>query len=501
MTEKDIKIINQLSNLTTRILTNNCQANINFDEFEQSDIPELNKLSEYIVELTKQYLESYKFIINLSSGKLNMEAPRRNSFVAPYKQLHSELSHLTWQIKEIAEGDYDQRVSFSGDFSEAINKMILALRERQALSDIIKENEYLFRSIFDTSPDGMFICDLDYNILNMSNSARAMLQLTDDDLNMSYFHLIEDNDKELGRWFFNELESGNHSAFTEIKLVRKDGATFWNEQNAGVINDSKGSPKGFFVIIRDISRRKADEEQILKFTMDLKESNTTKDKLFSIIAHDLKNPFQALLGFSEILTREISSENVNIEEISKYIQIIYESAKRGYDLLINLLEWARIQSGKIRTVVETLSLLEIIVYNINGTNSNALSKNILVQYPENKDYIINTDKALLNVILRNLINNAIKFTPSYGEITISVKQVERFLFISVKDSGIGISEENKKKLFRTDVMYSTLGTNNEVGTGLGLILCKEFVNKLGGDIFVESIDGHGTTFTFTLPIQ
>ena len=501
MTEKDIIIVSKLSNLTNQILSVRCSTEINPDIIEKSDSPELNELAEIVVDLAKQYIESYKFIVQLSNGKLNIEPPRRNTFVSSFKQLHSELSHLTWQIKEIAEGDYDQKVSFSGDFSEAINKMILALRERQALADTIKENEYLFRSIFDTSPDGMFICDLEYNILNMSNSARKMLQLTDDDLNTNYIHLIEENDKELGRWFFNELESGNNSAFTEIKLVRKDGTAFWNEQNAGVINDSKGFPKGFFVIIRDISRRKADEEQILKFTFDLKESNSTKDKLFSIIAHDLKNPFHAILGFSDILLKELSSEKINFEETNKYAQIVNESAKRGYDLLINLLEWARIQSGKIKPVIDTLSLLDIIIYNIKGTNSNALSKNISVQYPENKDYIINSDKDLLDAILRNLINNAIKFTPNFGEITISVKQIERFLFISITDSGIGISEENKKKLFRTDVMYSTLGTNNEGGTGLGLILCKEFVNKLGGDIFVESVDGQGTTFTFTIPIQ
>lgn len=501
MTEKDRKIVSQITNITNQILSGCCISNINFDEIEKSDISELNELSEIILDLAKQYNESYKFIIQLSGGKLNIEPPRRNSFVSPFKQLHSELRHLTWQIKEIAEGDYDQKVSFSGDFSEAINKMIIALRERKALSDIIKENEYFFRSIFNTSPDGMFICDLEYNILNMSNSAKKMLQLSDNDINTNFFDLIDDEHKELGRWFFNELQSDNNTAFTEIKLVRKDGISFWNEQNAGIIHDSNGFPKGYFVIIRDISRRKADEEQILKFTLDLKESNSTKDKLFSIIAHDLKNPFQALLGFSEILINEIAAQSINLEDVSKYSKIINESAKRGYDLLINLLEWARIQSGKIRTAIEKLSLLDIINYNINGANSSALSKNILIQYPENKDYTINTDKALLNVILRNLINNAIKFTPIYGEITIYVKQVEHFLFISVQDSGIGISEENKKKLFRTDVMYSTLGTNNEGGTGLGLILCKEFVNKLGGDIFVESIDGHGTTFIFTLPMD
>ena len=500
MTEKDNAIIANLSNIVDKILSGYCVADVDFDDIAPSENQAINKLSEKLINLAQQYRESYQFIIDLSSGKLNIEPPRHNAFANPYKQLHSELRHLTWQIQEIADGDYDQRVSFSGDFSKSINKMILALRERQALSDIIHENEHLFRSIFKTSPDGMLRCDLDNNILNMSDSAKQMLQLTDEDLigNIKFTDLIVDDDKEMGNWYFDELLSGNRQMTSiELRLKRKDNSFFWIEQNADIFNDSKGLPKGIVIVFRDISQRKIDEEQIIKYTTDLKESNSTKDKLFSIIAHDLKNPFMALLGFSEILVNEINSGD--FENVKEYVKVINDSATRGYDLLVNLLEWSRLQSGRIVVAKEPLSLLEVINYNINISKAGALSKNITVKYVDETDYIVNTDKALLNTILRNLIGNAIKYTPNFGEIVISTNETIDFYIISITDSGIGMTDEDIKKLFRTDITHSTPGTNNEKGTGLGLILCNDFVKKIGGYIWVESDYGHGATFRFTLP--
>jgi signal transduction histidine kinase len=332
----------------------------------------------------------------------------------------------------------------------------------------------------------------------MSTSAKIMLQLSDDDLNTNYLNLIDEEDKEIGNWFFNELLIENQTAFIEIRLTKKDGTSFWNEQNAGIVTDSEGHPKGILVVLRDISRRKADEEQILKFTVDLKESNATKDKLFSIIAHDLKNPFQGMLGLSDILMNQVSS--LNLDEIKNCAIYINESAKKGYDLLINLLDWARAQSGIIKITKRPLSLLELINHNINIAYSSAITKNISIEYLEGIDYNIVSDKDILNVILRNLITNAIKFTPLNGDVTISVKADNNYIYISVKDNGIGINEENMEKLFCSNAMHTTLGTNNEGGTGLGLILCKELVTKLGGKLSVESTLGNGATFTFTIPL-
>ncbi|MCL2074198.1 MAG: ATP-binding protein [Marinilabiliaceae bacterium] len=497
MTDNDKKRIAHLSETLDQILSGYCISKISDDNLEPSEDSKVNELSEKLYDLARQYKESYQFIIELSGGKLNIEPPRRNTFVMPFKQLHSELRHLTWQIKEIAEGDYDQRVSFSGDFSEAFNKMLFALREKQALANTIHENEYLFRSIFNTSPIGILICDLNFNILNFSRSAKRMLRLNFDDVEKNYIDLLDPSNRETGEWIISEMTNGKTALFAEVKFRRKDEVVFWVEQNTGIYYDSKKNPKGIVVIFSDISSRKADEEQILKYTHELRELNNTKDKLFSIIAHDLKNPFHALLGISSALSKEVSSGN--LQQIQNYADIIFDSAKKGYELLTNLLEWTRLQSGRLKVIKENLSILEIINENISLVTNHANAKNLSIQYVDDVDYQIFSDKAIINVILRNLISNAIKFTPFNGKISITIRETENFLIISVIDNGIGITEEDMKKLFRLDVTHTTVGTNNEIGTGLGLIICKEFVNKIGGSVYAESIYGQGATFTFTIP--
>ena len=164
MNEKNSDIILKLTGIVDQILSGRHKFNFDIGNVDDIDDERIKGLADKIVSLGEQYRDSCNFITDLSYGKLYTEPPRMNSFANPYKQLHSELRHLTWQIQEIANGNYNQRVSFSGDFSESINKMIEALRERQKLTEINKENEYLFRSIFSTSPDGIVMCDLDNRI-------------------------------------------------------------------------------------------------------------------------------------------------------------------------------------------------------------------------------------------------------------------------------------------------------------------------------------------------
>jgi PAS domain S-box-containing protein len=496
MSDNDKDIILKITGIADQILSGKRKINVDIGDVEGIEDEKIKELAGRIISLGEQYRDCYGFIVDLSSGKLYTEPPRLNAFANPFKQLHSELRHLTWQIQEIADGDYDQCVSFSGDFSESINKMVEALRERQVLADINKENEHLFRSIFSTSPDGIVICDLDNRIINLSNAAKQTLMLDDDDLNnVRFIDLIADEDQQVGKWFFDTLLEGAPTAFAEMK-IKKNGSFFWSEQNATILNDSNGNPKGFIVIFRDVTERKNDEEQLLKFTNELDESNQNKDRLFSIIAHDLKNPFNALLGFSNFLLTE--AENGNLQRVKKYAKIINESATKSFDLLINLLDWSRLQSNKIVVSPEPLNLNDIINFNIDIGNTSALAKNIKLEFINPGDYPVVTDKEIVNTVLRNLISNAVKYTPANGRITVSLRQENGRYLISVADSGMGIKEEDVQKLFRADVTHSTPGTNNEKGTGLGLILCKDFVNKVGGDIWVESVYGQGATFTFTI---
>jgi signal transduction histidine kinase/tetratricopeptide (TPR) repeat protein len=239
--------------------------------------------------------------------------------------------------------------------------------------------------------------------------------------------------------------------------------------------------------------------KLIQSEKDLTELNATKDKFFSIIAHDLKNPFQSLLGFSESL--HVNLEKLNSEEVKEYSGLIYNSSQNLYNLLGNLLQWAKAQLGSMNLKPKNISVYKSLLDVLELTNLTARSKNIKVINSINEHTYVWADKHVVNVVFSNLINNAIKFTNHEGEIYISSITDEDYITISVKDTGNGISEDNIEKLFKIDQSFSTKGTENESGTGLGLILCKELIIESKGEIFVESKLGKGSNFQFKLPVS
>ncbi len=231
----------------------------------------------------------------------------------------------------------------------------------------------------------------------------------------------------------------------------------------------------------------------------LEELNATKDKLFSIISHDLKSPFNSILGFSELLIENIQENNT--EKSAEMISVIHLAAKHTLNLLDNLLAWSKAQTGQTVIKPEYLSLPPIIQEILDTLNSSALIKNISLSYPISKDIILYADPNMLRTVLRNLVSNAIKFTNSGGKVDISTISDQNQIKINVSDNGVGMSEEIRSNLFKIDTTVTTPGTAHEMGSGLGLILCKEFAEKNGGRIWVESEIGKGSTFTFTVPIS
>lgn len=239
------------------------------------------------------------------------------------------------------------------------------------------------------------------------------------------------------------------------------------------------------------------ENKVEQRTRELCELNATKDKFFSIIAHDLKNPFNTLLGFTELMLDNL--DDFDQEKIKEFIEIISDTSKHSYALLENLLEWSRSQTGRIQMKPETINLSKLVEENIDLLSTNAVKKKIRLVNEVASSTIIVADSNMVHTVIRNLISNAIKYTGEDGSITVSAKETNGQIETSVTDTGIGIKPENLEKLFRIDVNYSTKGTANEMGTGLGLILCKEFINKNKGDIWIESDLGKGSSFKFTLP--
>jgi signal transduction histidine kinase len=228
----------------------------------------------------------------------------------------------------------------------------------------------------------------------------------------------------------------------------------------------------------------------------LRQAVATKDKFFSIIAHDLMNPFNALLGFSSLLLTE--AETISAEERQEFIQYIQKASIQGHNLLTNLLFWARSQTGKLEVNPITLDLEEVVENNVEFVSENAKHKDInLLILLENQPIL--ADKNMLDTVIRNLLSNAIKFTPKNGTIEISSKKEDNTVVISISDTGVGISAEDMEKLFKIEVNHTTVGTQRETGNGLGLILCKEFIEKQGGTIKVESEEGKGSRFSISLP--
>lgn len=307
-------------------------------------------------------------------------------------------------------------------------------------------------------------------------------------------------DKTLFKGFtniINELNNTAHNIEADFMIADMEDKNRWfSFHKSGIVN-----PKGVMrisYIVFDITSKKETEVMLLRQTEELKNLNATKDKFFGIIAHDMKNPFTSIIGSSELLIDHNAS--LDLSKVRNLAGIIHDSARRGFALLQNLLDWSRSQTGLISFTPVNLRAGEVIGRCLDDLAVAAEKKNlnILVNNPE--DLIITADKNMFCTIIRNLVHNAIKYSWEKSSITISMRRENGAVLVTIKDEGIGITEENIRKLFRIDTGLTTPGTNKEQGTGLGLLLCHEFVKKHQGRIWVESTPGKGCSFFFTLPL-
>ena len=283
----------------------------------------------------------------------------------------------------------------------------------------------------------------------------------------------------------SHIKNGEKRCYVSNKLP------FFDEYNRviGIVGTSE-----------DISERKRNHMELEKLSLELKLQNDSKNKFFSIISHDLINPISGIIGFSELLKE--NSEDLAPEKIKSFATIINKSANFTLALLHDLLEWSRVQIGSIEPEKVNFVLSDLLTHNIAGVNPLVSSKNISLKanFPENLSVF--ADKKMVSTITRNLISNAIKFTPTGGTITISSKEMmvngKKMTETSITDTGIGMSEEKVRNLFKIEHNYRSAGTEKEAGTGLGLVLCNEFIEKNNGTIKVISELNVGSSFVFTL---
>jgi PAS domain S-box-containing protein len=278
----------------------------------------------------------------------------------------------------------------------------------------------------------------------------------------------------------------------ELKHKRKDGEIIWVSGSVCPVKSPDGEIEKYLAINFEITKRKEYEQEII-------ENNNQKDKLFSIIAHDLRGPFTGFLSLTEMLMNNPSA--FTSEKIQSIAKMMNKSAKSIYALLEDLLDWSRSQSHNIEFTQIFILLSGHVINIIDLYSERAEAKNIKLINKIPNDISLFADNYMLNTILRNLVSNALKFTPSGGKIIFSCEIVTgNKVKISISDTGVGIEEEVLSKMFRIDSKYSSKGTEGEKGTGLGLLLCRDFVEQHHGELTVESTLGEGSTFSFTMPL-
>jgi PAS domain S-box-containing protein len=292
-----------------------------------------------------------------------------------------------------------------------------------------------------------------------------------------------------------EIQKGYHKLTTvgeknEIYHKRKDGREFPVSVSRSFVQDESGREKAVVVVAHDITERKNIEQE-------LRALNASKDKFFSIVSHDLKSPFAPIVAFSEMLAKEI--DTLSQRDIRYIAESISTSATKLAKLLDNLLQWSSIQTSRQKYQPVVIDLKQMITHNLELLRDVAAAKGIDLTFQiEEKCYVF-ADGNMINSVIQNLISNAIKFTDRGGQIRVMVGSAADGIELSVADTGVGMSPDEIEKLFRIDVHHSTPGTAQEKGTGLGLILCKEFIELNHGEIWVESELGCGSIFTFRLP--
>jgi signal transduction histidine kinase len=282
----------------------------------------------------------------------------------------------------------------------------------------------------------------------------------------------------------------------DFRIISKTKELKWINHVCQPVYDVNGNFAGRRGSNSDITARKFAEEEISRLYEELKELNADKDRFISILGHDLKSAFNSLLGMSELLSKEI--HKLSKEKIRIFAGQIYETATNTYDLLSDILMWANSKQGKIPYRPLGLDLYEVCEGIVNTFLPLTSAKNITIDYSGIVNKNIYADPDMLKAIIRNLISNSIKFTNRNGMIFIYTELTEKRVKICVKDNGVGISKKNFSKLLSITEVLSTSGTENETGTGLGLLLCKDFIERNGGEIKVESEEGKGCLVSFDL---
>ena len=370
-------------------------------------------------------------------------------------------------------------------------------------SELIKAKDDLevavekYIDLYDFAPTGYLTLSRDGEIIRLNLCASKMLGKERSRLIKNRFGaFVTDNTKQEFNHFLTEIFISQIEQSCEVTMLGKGEFPIY----VYLIGIATKDGISCDISMVDISERKNAEEKLAETNHELERSiqlNADKDLFISVLAHDLRNPFGVLIGFTDILLKD--GKKLSEKEYNDLLGEISRSALNSYNLLEDLLKWSRIRMGRIPFEPLELSFTDICIDIISSLSQIAKAKGITIRCNVEKEINVVADREMLKAVFRNLVSNAIKFTNTNGQIKVSALQSNSSVLFSVSDNGVGMESERLIKLFDISHSHSTMGTANEKGTGLGLLLCKDFVEKHGGKIWVESEVGKGTVFYFDIP--
>ncbi len=410
------------------------------------------------------------------------------------KQLHTGETKIRTSENNYTFIQLQARMDFeSSSLQPFIRLVIVDISKRKTL-----EKELLrFRAAIDSTIDNIFLLDYDTGYFldvndtackNLGYNREELIGMKPKDINPAY-------SQDLVQKIRNQsLKSVQNGYTTEIKHEKKNGEIIEVEVYLRIT--TIGEDKIIVAVARDITERKRTQEKLSKYAEELKELNASKDKFLSIISHDLRGPFLGIKGYTQMLLEEY--DMMEKEEVNNFLQIIHDSSKDLYTLVDNLLKWSRMELGKTSYEPMSFNLKEELEPIFKLMSGIATKKEITLENHLQEGIYPYGDKLMLISVTQNLVSNAIKFTPKNGKVILASRQNNGMVEVSVKDTGVGMSAEVVNNLFTLDTGHTSKGTAGEKGTGFGLLIARNMVKKMGGEIWVESSPGIGTVFTFSM---
>ncbi|SFL71047.1 hypothetical protein SAMN05421830_10595 [Desulfomicrobium norvegicum] len=438
---------------------------------------------------TKEELEG----LNISDLDAVEDDAMTGERIARIVENGSELFETRHRRKDGSVFDVEISVSFLSQHGGMFVCFCRDISGRKSAELACRENEMRYRLLSDLTMEGIVIHKMGVAVDLNASLARLLGYEPHEILGRNMLELIV---HERDRHIVRENVVKDYARPYVVRFVKKNGEVIFVELEARNFEINGETMR--VASVRDITERKKSEEEIARVNAELRNALAEKDRFFSIIAHDLKSPISGFLSLTKILVEDF--EGLTMKEVNISLNALYKSSVRVFALLENLLEWAKLQQGMLTCSRSPFLLQELIKSSIDFKHSIAEQKEITLLYDVPDGLIADIDPPMIGTVLRNLLSNALKFSNRGGQVLITATQSADTITVAVRDDGVGMDQATLSKLFSLDNKITRLGTEDEASTGLGLILCKEFVEKHGGRIWAESSPGQGATFYFTLPV-